>query len=83
MNNIFTHAPLTQGIYTGLAREHRHGPQTLDNILSRVREYGTAFSEKMQTLVQGLQTHPDLDCRFLAVRLSFSDYYKSRREHKS
>ncbi|KAI0092720.1 gamma-tubulin complex DGRIP91/SPC98 component [Irpex rosettiformis] len=72
-----------RGIYTGLAREPRHGPHTLNDILSRVREYGTMFSEKMQTLVQGLQTHPDLDCRFLAVRLSFSDFYKSRREHKS
>ncbi|KAI0818726.1 Spc98 family-domain-containing protein [Irpex lacteus] len=72
-----------RGIYTGVAREHRHGPHTLKDILGRIREYGTLFSEKMQTLVQGLQTHPDLDCRFLGIRLSFSDFYKSKREHKS
>ncbi|KAI0702854.1 gamma-tubulin complex DGRIP91/SPC98 component [Cytidiella melzeri] len=69
-----------RGIYTGLGREPQHGLHTLNGILSRVREYGSTFSEKMQTLVQGLQGHPDLDCRFLAVRLSFSDFYKSKRE---
>jgi len=69
-----------RGIYTGIDREPRHGPHTLGDILSRVREYGSAFSEKMQNLVHGLQGHADLDCRFLAVRLSFSDFYKSRRE---
>ena len=61
-----------------MAREGR--PDALPDILGRIHEYGSAFSDKAQTIVQGLQSHADLDCRFLGVRLSFSDYYKSRRE---
>jgi gamma-tubulin complex component 3 len=54
--------------------------ENLPRILRRVREYGTSFSERAQSIVHSLQTHPDLDCRFLAVRLNFSDHYKSRKE---
>jgi len=54
--------------------------ENLPRVLRRVREYSTSFSERAQSIVHSLQTHPDLDCRFLAVRLSFSDYYKSRKE---
>jgi gamma-tubulin complex component 3 len=54
----------------------------LPRILRRVREYSTSFSDRAQSIVHSLQTHPDLDCRFLAIRLSFSDYYKSRKELK-
>lgn len=67
-----------QGIYTGLTRDSR--ADALPDILRRINEYGATFSEKVQTIVQGLQSHSDLDCRFLGVRLSFSDFYKSRRE---
>jgi gamma-tubulin complex component 3 len=54
--------------------------ENIPRVLRRVREYSTSFSERAQGIVHSLQTHPDLDCRFLAVRLSFSDYYKSRKE---
>lgn len=67
-----------QGIYTGTIRDSR--PEALPDILGRIHEYGSAFSEKVQTIVQALQSHSDLDCRFLGVRLSFSDFYRSRRE---
>ncbi|KAF8914637.1 gamma-tubulin complex DGRIP91/SPC98 component [Mucidula mucida] len=70
-----------RGVYTG--RENQAATDdTLPNLLDPVKEYGAAFSEKAQTLVQQLQVHPDLDCRFLAVRLNFSDFYRSRKDHR-
>ena len=62
-----------QGVYTGKVPE---STQNASDLISRLHEYGTLFREKIQTMVQHLQVHPDLDCRFLAIRLSFSDYYK-------
>lgn len=69
-----------QGIFTGAMRDSRPGSDALPDILRRINEYGSTFSEKVQAIVQGLQSHADLDCRFLGVRLSFSDFYKSRKE---
>ncbi len=82
-NTNFFDVDLTvqQGVYTG--RENQAATDdTLPNLLDPVKEYGAAFSEKAQTLVQQLQVHPDLDCRFLAVRLNFSDFYRSRKDHR-
>ncbi|THH02788.1 hypothetical protein EW026_g170 [Hermanssonia centrifuga] len=67
-----------RGIFTTV--EPRHGPHTLSDILGRIKEYSSTFSERIQTIVQGLQSHADLDCRFLGVRLSFSDFYKAKKE---
>ncbi|KAF9055299.1 hypothetical protein BDZ89DRAFT_1175392 [Hymenopellis radicata] len=70
-----------RGVYTG--RENQAATDdALPHLLNPVKEYGAAFSEKAQTLVQQLQVHPDLDCRFLALRLNFSDFYRSRKDHK-
>jgi gamma-tubulin complex component 3 len=55
---------------------------TLPRIRRRIKEYGTSFSEQAQTIVHGLQSHPDLDCRFLGIRLSFSDFYKTKKEQQ-
>ncbi|KAK2466247.1 hypothetical protein APHAL10511_001889 [Amanita phalloides] len=55
---------------------------TLRSILQQLKEYGTLFTEKIQAIVVHLQAHPDLDCRFLGIRLSFSDYYKVRKERQ-
>lgn len=52
----------------------------LPGLLERLMEYSSAFSERSQTIVHHLQVHPDLDCRFLGVRLSFNDFYKSKKE---
>jgi gamma-tubulin complex component 3 len=52
----------------------------LPRIRRRVKEYGSSFSERAQTIVQALQGHLDLDCRFLGIRLSFSDFYRSKKE---
>ncbi|KAH9938282.1 gamma-tubulin complex DGRIP91/SPC98 component [Fomitopsis serialis] len=57
-----------------------HDPEVVHDILTRVKEYSTAFSDRVQTIVQALSVHADLDCRFLAIRLSFSDFYKGRKE---
>lgn len=68
-----------RGVYT--ASETTPISKTaLTNAVKRIKEYATAFSEHAQTIVHGLQTHPDLDCRFLAIRLSFSDFYRSKKE---
>ncbi|ETW84038.1 hypothetical protein HETIRDRAFT_415759 [Heterobasidion irregulare TC 32-1] len=70
-----------RGVYTGSKRHHTgESSDELRRILQQVREYGSSFSEKVQGIVHGLQSHADLDCRFLGIRLSFSDFYKSRKE---
>jgi gamma-tubulin complex component 3 len=55
----------------------------LPGLLSILKEYGSTFSEKIQTMVLQLQVHPDLDCRFLGIRLSFSDFYKSKKDQQT
>lgn len=73
----------SQGVVTIVGQGvRRHDPAAVHDILNRVREYGTSFSERVQSIVQGLQIHPDLDCRFLGIRLSFSDFYKTKKEQQ-
>ncbi|KAF5363247.1 hypothetical protein D9756_000424 [Leucocoprinus leucothites] len=57
--------------------------ESLQEILTRLKEYQTLFTERAQSIVAHLQVHPDLDCRFLGIRLSFSDYYRPKREANS
>ncbi|KAG5732384.1 Spindle pole body component alp6 [Termitomyces sp. T112] len=68
-----------RGVHTGRAR-HDETSNPLPGLLERLGEYGSSFTERAQTIVHHLQVHSDLDCRFLGVRLSFSDFYKSKRE---
>ena len=70
-----------QGIYT-IPAPDRTGPQSLAKIRALVREYSTSFSDSAQSIVHALQSHPDLDCRFLGIRLSFSDFYRTKKEHQ-
>ncbi|KAJ3510072.1 hypothetical protein NLJ89_g4877 [Agrocybe chaxingu] len=73
-----------RGVYTGNAKdESTHSSDTLPTLLDRLKEYATGFSDRVQALVLQLQIHPDLDCRFLGIRLSFSDYYKSKKDQQS
>ncbi|KAJ7276446.1 gamma-tubulin complex DGRIP91/SPC98 component [Mycena haematopus] len=65
-----------RGVYTGT--DQAHDPQVLPRLINQVKQYGSAFSERAQTIAQGLQAHPDLDCRFLGIRLSFSDFYRKK-----
>lgn len=53
---------------------------SLQKAVKRIKEYAASFSEHAHAIVHGCQTHPDLDCRFLAVRLSFSDFYRSKKD---
>ncbi|TFK75864.1 gamma-tubulin complex DGRIP91/SPC98 component [Pluteus cervinus] len=71
-----------RGVYTG---EVGHVPQLQKqtNLLDRLDAHRQQFAEKVQQLVSHLQSHDDLDCRFLAIRLSFSEFYKSRKDHSS
>ncbi|KAL7282306.1 gamma-tubulin complex DGRIP91/SPC98 component [Trametes coccinea BRFM310] len=73
-----------RGVYTRIesAEDRRYTTESLPDILSRVREYGAAFSDRVQGIVQALASHPDLDCRFLGIRLSFSDFYKTKKEQQ-
>ncbi|CDO71343.1 hypothetical protein BN946_scf184908.g101 [Trametes cinnabarina] len=73
-----------RGVYTRMetAEDRRYTAESLPDILSRVREYGAAFSDRVQAIVQALASHPDLDCRFLGIRLSFSDFYKTKKEQQ-
>ncbi|KAH8105028.1 gamma-tubulin complex, DGRIP91/SPC98 component [Phellopilus nigrolimitatus] len=71
-----------RGLYTDprSEREQAVAREALPRILQRTREYGSTFSEKVQALVLVLAAHPDLDCKYLGIRLSFSDFYKTRRD---
>ncbi|EIW76095.1 gamma-tubulin complex DGRIP91 SPC98 component [Coniophora puteana RWD-64-598 SS2] len=48
----------------------------LERLRKLVEEYAQTFTEQASGIVHSLQTHPDLDCRFLGIRMSFSDYYR-------
>jgi len=74
-----------RGLFTGNPKESDLASprENLSGILGRLKEYGSGFSDRVLVLVQQLQIHPDLDCRFLGIRLSFSDYYKPRKEQQS
>ena len=69
----------SQGVVTASDPDPRV-QENIDQTLRMIQEYGTAFSEKIQILVHGLQGHQDLDCRFLGTMLSFSDFYKTKRD---
>ncbi|KAF9534282.1 gamma-tubulin complex, DGRIP91/SPC98 component [Crepidotus variabilis] len=70
-----------RGVYTGPPQDddakHR---DALVGIQERLNEYGSGVSERVQNLVAQLQVHTNFDCRFLATRLSFSDYYRLKKE---
>ncbi|KZP17293.1 gamma-tubulin complex, component 3, partial [Athelia psychrophila] len=70
-----------RGLYTGVEDTDDHR-DALPRLRRRVKEYGSSFSERAQAIVHGLQSHTDLDCRFLGIRLSFSDYYKTKKEQQ-
>ncbi|RDX55466.1 gamma-tubulin complex DGRIP91/SPC98 component [Lentinus brumalis] len=71
-----------RGVYTRTEQgpDRRYTQESLPGILDRVKDYGASFSERVQAIVLSLASHPDLDCRFLGIRLSFSDYYKMKKE---
>ncbi|THH07676.1 hypothetical protein EW145_g3217 [Phellinidium pouzarii] len=71
-----------RGLYTDprLTQDQTSTKETLSRILQRTREYGATFSERVQALVLALAVHPDLDCKYLGIRLSFSDFYKTKRD---
>lgn len=70
-----------RGVVTARTRRGRHdSAEVLDGMLDRVREYGASFSERVQVIVHHLQVHSDLDCRFLGIRLSFSEHYKTKKD---
>lgn len=69
-----------QGVFTGHDHQETDLSDMLVGLLGRLKEYSSAFSDGVQNIVQHLQVHPDLDCRFLAIRLSFADFYR-RKEH--
>ncbi|KAG8759034.1 Microtubule-nucleating Tub4p (gamma-tubulin) complex component [Serendipita sp. 396] len=76
-----------RGVYTmpetdQLSASHKSA-DSLPRILRRVKEYSGLFSERAQSIVHALQVHQDLDCRFLSVRLNFSDFYRTRKELKA
>jgi gamma-tubulin complex component 3 len=74
-----------QGVFTGPDQEtdNQQLRDALPRIRRRIKEYGSSFSERAQVIVHGLQSHTDLDCRFLGIRLSFSDFYKSKKEQQT
>ncbi|KAH9011620.1 hypothetical protein EDB84DRAFT_1007920 [Lactarius hengduanensis] len=70
-----------RGIYTATTKHP--GLQRSDALLNGLRqckEYGTSFSGKVQVILHALQAHVDLDCRFLGIRISFSDFYRAKKD---
>ncbi|KAI6113696.1 gamma-tubulin complex, component 3 [Pisolithus thermaeus] len=70
-----------RGIYT-IPTQQRSGVPTLSQIRNLVKEYGATFSDLALSIVHTLQSHPDLDCRFLGIRLSFSDFYRAKKDQQ-
>ncbi|KAH7105471.1 gamma-tubulin complex, DGRIP91/SPC98 component [Auriculariales sp. MPI-PUGE-AT-0066] len=68
-----------RGVYAN-AQSTPASTEPLSQAVKRIKQYTASFSEHAQALVHGLQTHPDLDCRFLAARLSFNEFYRTRKE---
>ena len=48
----------------------------VDAMLTQIHNASTDFTSLAAKVVTGLHVHPDQDCRFLAIRLSFNEYYK-------
>ena len=68
-----------QGVVTTLGNQRQDDPEVVNAILDQVHKAGVDFAAHTLAIVTGLYTHPDQDCRFLAIRLSFNDYYKIQR----
>lgn len=68
-----------QGVVTTLGNQRQDDPELVNAILDQVHKAGVDFAAHALAIVTGLYTHPDQDCRFLAIRLSFNDYYKIQR----
>ncbi|KAH9951715.1 gamma-tubulin complex DGRIP91/SPC98 component [Amylocystis lapponica] len=79
-----TERDMARGVVTTIEQgaDRRYSAESVQEILTRVKDFGALFSERTQAIVQALQTHPDLDCRFLGIRLSFSDFYKTKKEQQ-
>ncbi|KAI6151939.1 gamma-tubulin complex, component 3 [Pisolithus tinctorius] len=70
-----------RGIYT-IPTQQQIGLPTLSQMRNLVKEYSTTFSDLALSIVHTLQSHPDLDCRFLGIRLSFSDFYRAKKDQQ-
>ncbi|KDQ17332.1 hypothetical protein BOTBODRAFT_64327 [Botryobasidium botryosum FD-172 SS1] len=62
------------------AARNANPSESLPRILRRIKDYSLAFSDRALAIVVALNSHPDLDCKFLGVRLSFSDFYRAKKE---
>ncbi|KAL5527235.1 hypothetical protein ACEPAG_6026 [Sanghuangporus baumii] len=73
-----------RGLYVDprTARSYEEARRVLPRILQRTRGYAISFSENMTALIVSLAAHPDLDCKNLGLRLSFSNYYKVPKREK-
>ncbi|CEL61828.1 Gamma-tubulin complex component 3 homolog OS=Xenopus laevis GN=tubgcp3 PE=1 SV=1 [Rhizoctonia solani AG-1 IB] len=76
-----------RGVYTtvgndDIGRYARENTESLPRILRRVEQYSRTFSDLAMSIVVALNTHSDYECRFLGVRLSFSDFYRLKRERQ-
>ncbi|KAL5488201.1 SPC98 [Sanghuangporus weigelae] len=73
-----------RGLYVDprTARSYEEARKVLPRILQRTRGYAISFSENMTALIVSLAAHPDLDCKNLGLRLSFSNYYKVPKREK-
>ncbi|KAG9127000.1 Microtubule-nucleating Tub4p (gamma-tubulin) complex component [Ceratobasidium sp. 392] len=70
-----------RGVFTTEDGE-RPSTESLPRILRRVEQYSRSFSDLAMSIVVALNTHSDYECRFLGVRLSFSDFYRLKRERQ-
>lgn len=70
-----------KGVFTGvLQNPSAEHDDNIGHVLDRIKEYGTAFTEGAQVIVQALLGHTDPDCKDLAARLNFTRHYYSNKE---
>lgn len=51
--------------------------EQLEKLEDRLASYGSLFRERATELVIGLERSPDLDMKFLAVRLNFNYQFRA------
>ena len=52
---------------------------TLNAIRERIKSCSIAFQDRVVSICHLAGSHPDLDVRFLAIRVAFNGYYSLRR----
>jgi gamma-tubulin complex component 3 len=66
----------SRGLYSTPLKNSEPNRETLEAIRNRVKSAAHAFSDRLTSICHLAASHPDLDIRFLAVRINFNGVFK-------